>query len=117
MSKRIYLLNDILKDQMEILSQDELVGYSGIRTNSLEYGSIWLKIHTFLKKLGISNTQTIREIGPINTFIDGIINMDFKRVSKLYKSLNSGKDSILINIMIKEKKRRFLRQGGGGEWC
>ena len=49
MSKGIYLLNDILNDQMGMLSQDELVEFFGIRKNALEYGSIKIKCHTFLK--------------------------------------------------------------------
>ena len=74
-------------------------------TNFLEYGSIRIEIHTFLKNLGILNTQTIREIGPINTFTNSIIDMDSKEVSKLYKSRNSGKDSIWTNIMNKWKEK------------
>ena len=53
----------------------------GIRTNLLKYGSIEIKIHTFLKKLGILNIQIIREIGSINTYTNGIINMYSKIVS------------------------------------
>ena len=60
MSKGIYLLNDVFNDQMEMLSQDELVEFFGIWTNLLENGSIRIKIHTYLKKLGNLNTQTIR---------------------------------------------------------
>ena len=62
-----------------------------------------IKIKPYLEKLGILNTQTIREIGPLNTFINGAINMDSKGVIKLYKSLNSDKDSILTTIMNKGK--------------
>ena len=58
--KEMYLLNDMLNDQMEMLSQDELVEFFGIRTNLLEYGSFRIKIQTYLEKLGILNTQTIR---------------------------------------------------------
>ena len=50
MSKGIYLLNDVLNDQMEMLIQDELVEFFGIWTNLLENGSIRNKIHTYLTK-------------------------------------------------------------------
>ena len=36
--KGIYVLNDILNDPMEMLSQDEKVEFFGIRTNLLGYG-------------------------------------------------------------------------------
>ena len=56
MSKGIYLLSDVLNDQMEMSSQDEPVEFFGIQTNLLENGLIRIEIHTFLKNLGISNT-------------------------------------------------------------
>ena len=49
MSKGIYLLNDILNDQMEMLSQDVLVEFFRIQNFFLEYSAIRIKIHTFLK--------------------------------------------------------------------
>ena len=64
-----------------------------------------------MKRLGTLDTQTKSEMVPMNTFINGIINMDSKGVSKLYTSLNSGKDSILIDIMNKWKEmtgKRFI---------
>ena len=75
------VLNDIFNEQMKMLGQDELVDFFGIRTNLLKYGSIEIKIHTFLKKLGILNIQIIREIGSINTYTNGIITMYSKIVS------------------------------------
>ena len=46
-----------------------------------------------------------REIGPINTFVNRIINNVSEGESKLYQSLISGKDNTLINIMNKMKKK------------
>ena len=45
------------------------------------------------------------EIGAINTSINGIINIDSKGVSKLYKSLNSGNAIILMNIINKWREK------------
>ena len=69
----------------------------------LEYGSIKLKPYTYLKKLGILNIQTKRGIGPVNTFINRIINMVARGLVSCTK-LVSCKDSILNNIMNKRKK-------------
>ena len=85
MSKGIYLLHDILYDQAEMFSQVELVNVFRIWTNLLEYGSTRLK--KFIQKLEILIARQ-REIGPINTFvnsiinINSIINMDSKGVSR-----------------------------------
>ena len=85
MSKGIYLLHDILNDQVEMFSQVELVNIFRIWTNLLEYGSTRLK--KFIQKLEILIARQ-REIGPINTFvnsiinINSIINMDSKGVSR-----------------------------------
>ena len=84
----------------------------------LEFGkllrkcSIRLKIPTLLKKLELCNPQTIESV-PMNTFINSIINMDSKEVSNLYTFLDSGKDSILINIMNtwKEKTAQMFACG------
>ena len=38
----------------------------------------------------IGNTYTT-EVGPVNTFLNTIIELDLKGVSKLYKRKNSGK--------------------------
>ena len=69
----------------------------------MEYGSIRLKPYTSLKKLGILNIQTKRGIGPVNTFINRIINMIARELVSCTK-LVSCKDSILNNIMNKWKK-------------
>ena len=51
----------------------------------------------------------------MNTFINEYINMDSKGVNKVYKSLSSGKDTVLINIMhewIEKTGQKFTHDEG-----
>ena len=52
----------------------------------------------------VGNTYT-KEVGPVNTFLNTIINLDVKGVSKLYRIRNSGKTNILIDIATKWKNK------------
>ena len=52
----------------------------------------------------IGNTYT-KEVGPVNTFLNTIINLCLKGVSKLYKIRNSGKTNIITDIATKWKNK------------
>ena len=84
---------------------NELIKIYGIQTNFLEYGAIKTSITRYLKETkSIGNTYT-KEVGPVNTFLNTIINLDVKGVSKLDKIRDSGKKNIITDIATKWKNK------------
>ena len=102
----VYLIGDVVSENTEVLTLNEFIKIYGIQTNFLEYGAIKVSIITrYLKDTkSVGNIYT-KEVGPLNTFLNTIINLDVKGVSKLYKIGNSGKTNIITDIATKWKNK------------
>ena len=82
---------------------DDLSKIYGIQTNLLEYGAIRNSITRYLKSTKSVGKTYTKEVGPVNTFLNTIINLDVKGVRKLYRIKNSGKTYMITDIAPKWK--------------
>ena len=83
--KGVYLIGDILSENTEFLSLNDLSKSYALQTNFMEYGAIRNSITRCLKSTKSVGKTYTKEVGPVNTFLNTNINLDVKGVSKLYR--------------------------------